>query len=112
FAIDNRDAVDVTKQLAAALACDHDLVGRAQRLAAETGIDLAVVGNTELDVLLEEGIEDRVGDLIRNLVRMAFGNRLAGEQRGRAHQQPLVSALMSAALIFILSWNVSHAGAR
>ena len=86
FAIDHRDAVDGAEQLAAAFARDHDLVGRAQRLAAETGIDRAVVGNAELDVLLEEGIEDRVGDLVRNLVRMAFGNRLAGEQIGRAHQ--------------------------
>ena len=93
--------MDVAEQLAAALARNHDLVGRAQRLAAETGVDRTFVGNTEFDVLLEEGIEDRVGDLIRNLVRMAFGNRLAGEQIRRAHQQPLVSALMSAALIFI-----------
>ena len=92
FAIDHRDAVDVAEQLAAAFARNHDLVGRAQRLAAETGIDRTVVGNAELDVLLEEGIEDRIGDLIRNLVRMAFGNRLAGEQIRRAHQQPLVSA--------------------
>ena len=80
------------EQLAAALARNHDLVGRAQRLAAETGVDRTVVGNAEFDVLLEEGIEDRVGDLIRNLVRMAFGNRLAGEQIRRAHQHPLVSA--------------------
>ena len=76
----------VAEQLAAAFAGDHDLVGRAQRLAAETGVDQAVVGDAELDVLLEEGIEDRVGDLIRNLVRMTLGNRLAGEQIGRAHQ--------------------------
>ena len=76
FAIDHRDAVDIPEQLAAALAGDHDLVGRAQRLAAEPCIDEAVVGDAELDVLLDEGIEDRIGDLIRDLVRMTFGNRL------------------------------------
>ena len=76
FAVDHRDAVDGAEQLAAAFAGDHDLVGRAQRLAAEPGIDQAVVGDAELDVLLEEGVEDRVRDLVRDLVRMALGNRL------------------------------------
>ncbi len=109
LAIDDRDAVDVAEQLAAALARNHDLVGRAQRLAAETGIDLTVVGDTELDVLLEEGIEDRVGDLIRNLVRMALGNRLAGEQIRRAHQQPHVSAVSAAFLVIYPGMSVTPA---
>jgi hypothetical protein len=78
--------MDHAEQLAAAFAGDHDLVGRAKRLAAEPGIDQAIVGNAEFDVLLDEGVEDRVGDLVRNLVRMALGNRLAGESRRRAHQ--------------------------
>ena len=86
FAIDHRDAMDGAEQLAAAFAGDHDLVGGAQRLAAEPGVDQAVIGNAELDVLVEEGIEDRIGDLVRNLVRMAFGNQLTGEQIRRAHQ--------------------------
>ncbi len=76
FAVDDGDAVDGAEQLAAAFARDHDLVGRAQRLAAEPGIDEAIVGNAELDVLLDEGVEDSVGDLVRDLVRMTFGNRL------------------------------------
>ena len=76
----------VAEQLAAAFAGDHDLVGGAQRLAAEPGVDQAVVGDAELDVLLDEGVEDRIGDLIRDLVRMTLGNRLAGEQIRRAHQ--------------------------
>ena len=75
FAVDHRLAVDGAEQLAPALARDHDLVGRAQRLAAQTGVDQAVVGDAELDVLLDEGVEDRIGDLVRNLVRMTFGNR-------------------------------------
>ena len=75
FAVDHRLAVDGAEQLAPALARDHDLVGRAQRLAAQTGVDQAVVGDAELDVLLDEGVEDRIGNLVRNLVRMALGNR-------------------------------------
>ena len=76
FAVDHRHAMDLAEQLAAAFARDHDLVRGAERLAAEPGIDQAVVGDAELDVPGEEGIEDRVGDLVRNLVRMALGNRL------------------------------------
>ena len=52
----------------------------AERLAAEPRVDLAVVGDAELDVVLEERVEDRVGNLVADLVRMAFGHGLAGEQ--------------------------------
>ena len=76
LAIDDGDAVDVAKQLAAAFACDHNLVGRAQRLAAEPRIDQAVIGDAELDVLFDEGIKDRIRYLVGDLVRMTFGNRL------------------------------------
>ena len=60
------------RRLTAAFAGDDDLVRRAQRLAAEPGIYLAVVGDPELDVVLEESIEDGVGNLVANLVRMSF----------------------------------------
>ena len=70
----------VLKQLAAAFAGDHDLVGGAERLAAEPGVDLAVVGDAELDVFLDEGVENGIGDLVANLVRMTLGHGLAGEE--------------------------------
>ena len=77
-----RRAADLLEQrrLAAAFAGDDDLVGRGQRLAAEPRVDQAVVGDAELDVVRQERIEDRVGDLVADLVGMAFGNGLAGEQ--------------------------------
>ena len=70
----------VRKQLAAAFAGDHDLVGGAERFAAEPGVDLAVVGDAELDVPLDEGIENGVGNLVGDLVRMALGHGFAGEK--------------------------------
>ena len=44
------------------------------------GMSQEKLGDAELDIALDEGIENGVGNLIRDLVRMAFGNRLAGEQ--------------------------------
>ena len=67
------------RSLAAAFAGDDDLVGGCQRLAAESRVHLAVVGDAELDVVFEKGVEHRVGNLVANLVRVTFGNRLAGE---------------------------------
>ena len=81
FAIDHRHAVNGPEKLAAAFAGDHDLVGGAERLAAEPGVDLAVVRDAELDVLFDERIKDRIGNLVGHFVRMTFGNRLAGEQK-------------------------------
>ena len=80
LAIDDRRPVDLAEQLAAAFAGDDDLIGRAQRLAAEPGIDQAVIGDAELDVPLDESVENGVRDLVADLVRMAFRHRLAGEQ--------------------------------
>ena len=75
------------RRLAAALAGDDDLVGGGQRLAAEPRIHLAVVGDAELDVVFEKRVEHRVGNLVADLVRMTFGNRLAGEQKiGVSHR--------------------------
>ena len=68
------------RRLAAALARDNDLVGGGERFAAEPGVDQAVVGDAELDVILQEGIKHRVGNLVADLVRMTFGNRFTGEQ--------------------------------
>ena len=82
LAIDHRLVAVLVEQrrLAAALAGDDDLVGGAERLAAEPRVHLAVVGDAELDVVREEGIENGVRDLVADLVRMTFGNRLAGEE--------------------------------
>ena len=85
LAIDHRLVAVLAEQrrLAAAFAGDDDLVGGGERLAAEPRVDLAVVGDAELDVVFQKSIEDRVGDLIADLVRMTFGNRLAGERKLR-----------------------------
>ena len=82
LAIDHRLVAVLAEQrrLAAALAGNHDLIGGAQRLAAEARVDLAVVGDAELDVIFEEGIEDRIRNLVTNLVGVPFGNGLAGEE--------------------------------
>ena len=80
------------RRLAAAFAGDDDLIGRAQRLAAEPRIDLAFVGDAELDVILDEGVENGVGNLVADLVRMPFRYRLAGEQViGTSHCETLPS---------------------
>ena len=82
LAIDHRVVAVFREQrrLAAALAGDDDLVGGAERLAAEPRIHQAVVGDAELDVVLDEGIEDRIRNLVADLVGVTFGNGLAGEE--------------------------------
>ena len=91
LAIDHRHAVDGPEQLAAAFAGDHDLVGGAERLAAQPGVDLAVVGDAELDVLLDEGIENGIGNLVGNLVRMTLGHGFTGEEEvGARHRGTLL----------------------
>ena len=82
FAVDHRFVAMLAEQrrLAAALAGDHDLVGGAQGLAAEPGVHEALVGNAELDVVLDEGVEDGVGNLVADLVGMSFRHGLAREQ--------------------------------
>ncbi len=80
LAVDHRHAVDGLEELAAAFARDDDLVRRAERLAAEPRVDQALVGDAELDVLLDECVEDRIGNLIADFVGMAFGHGFAGEQ--------------------------------
>src|SRR5690606_14418613 len=58
---------------AADFAGDHHAVGGGQRLAGHTGIG----------VFLQEEVQHSVGNLVADLVRMTFGNRLTGEQIGR-----------------------------
>ena len=67
-------------RLATALAGDDDFIRRAQRFAAEPRIDFALVGNAELDVVLEKGIKYGVRDLVANLVRVSYRHGLAREQ--------------------------------
>ena len=82
LAIDHRMAAVLAEQrrLSAAFSGNDDLVGGAEGLAAEPRIHQTVVGNPELDVVLEESIEDRVRNLIADLVGMAFRYGFAGEE--------------------------------
>ncbi len=48
------------RSLATAFAGDHDLVGGGEGLAAQARVDEAVVGDSKLDVVREEGVEDCV----------------------------------------------------
>ena len=68
------------RRLSAAFAGDHDLVRGREGFTAEPGIRLAVVGDAELDIVFQEGVEDRVGNLVADLVGMPLGDGLAGEQ--------------------------------
>ena len=73
----------------AGFAGDHHLVGGGERFAGRAdrpGVDAG------LGAFAEKQIDDLVGNPVADLVRMTLGNRLAGEQIGRAHQQPLVPA--------------------
>ena len=72
LAIDNRDAADLAEQLAAAFAGDNNLVGGAKCFAAQPGVDQAVVGDAELDILLDECIENGIGNLVGDFVRVTL----------------------------------------
>ena len=71
---------DEQRGLATALTGDDDLVGGAERLAAKPRIHQAVVGDAELDIVLDERIEDRIRNLVADLVGMTLGDGLAGKQ--------------------------------
>ena len=85
-AIDARPAAVFVEQrcLAAPFACDDDLVRGAQCLAAKPRVDFALVGDAKLDVIGDEGVEDRIRDLVADLVGMPFGYGFAGEEIVRA----------------------------
>src|SRR5207237_10600599 len=48
-----------------------------------------------------EQVDDFIRDSVANLVRMTLGNRLAGEQIGRAHQQTPCSRRTPAAVCVV-----------
>ena len=62
--------VEIDHGLGGDLAGEHDQAGVAQRLG----------GDARGLVLRQQRIEHRVGDLVRDFVRVAFGNRLRREQ--------------------------------
>jgi len=69
----------------ASFARDHHLVGGGERFARGTdrpGID------ARLWTFAVKQVDDLIRDTVADLVRMTLGNRLAGEQIGRAHQVP------------------------
>ena len=68
---------------AAGFAGDHHLVGGGKRFAGRADRPRVDAG---LGAFAEKQIDDLVGNPVADLVRMAFGNRLAGEQIRRAHQ--------------------------
>ena len=58
---------------------DHDLVGGRQGFA----------GDARLRIGAQERVDDRIGDTVAHLVRVSFGNRLAGEKiSGEGHTGP------------------------
>ena len=48
----------------------------------QTGGHQGLAGDPAVGVLAQHLVQDRVRDLVRHLVRMAFGDRLRGEQKG------------------------------
>jgi hypothetical protein len=67
--------VDVLRR--ADLAGDHD----------ETGGDERLAGDAAVRVDRKDGVEDRVGDPVRELVGMTLGDGLRGEQVRVAHRR-------------------------
>jgi hypothetical protein len=63
------------------LAGEDDVVALDERFARDTTVR----------VLLDAGIENRIGDVISDLVRMAFGNRF-GRERELRHGAPSIRA--------------------
>ena len=56
--------------------------GAGRDLAADNGhagFDKGFAGDMRCRVLLDDGVEDGIGNLVRNLVRMAFGHRFGGK---------------------------------
>ncbi len=69
--------VGVTLELAAHLAGEHDAVGGDERLAGDACFRIAA----------DEQVDDGIGDLVGDLVRMAFGHRFGGEEVVAAHSK-------------------------
>ncbi len=51
----------------------------------QTGRHHGLAGDAAVGILLEEGVEDGIGNLIGHLVRMAFGHRFRGESKAVGH---------------------------
>jgi hypothetical protein len=71
-------ALAVDHAIAAHLARQHDELGGGERLA----------GDARLGVFGKEKIDDGVGNLVRHLVGMAFGNAFGGEEIVGTHGFP------------------------
>src|SRR5262249_3514191 len=69
------DLPDVDVRVGRHLAGDDDETGRDERLARDAAV--RIVG--------ESGVENRVGDLVRDLVGVALGDRLRGEEEAARH---------------------------
>ncbi len=80
-------ALEVDVSLRCDLAGDDHQAGAGQRLA----------GHAAVGVLREAGIENRIGDLIGNLVGMPLGHRLTGKQKTVAFRQNNSSRMIPAA---------------
>jgi hypothetical protein len=63
----------------------HRVGGDFARHHHEAGVAQRLGGNARILVLREDGVEHRVGDLVRNLVGMAFGDRLGSEEKAVRH---------------------------
>jgi hypothetical protein len=70
-----RDLLEVHHRVGGDLAGHHHEAGVAQRLG----------GDARILVLREDGVEHRVGDLVRDLVRVTLGNRLGCEEKAVRH---------------------------
>jgi hypothetical protein len=75
-AVGVRILVQIEGALAADLAADDDALRGHQRLA----------GDARLRVLADEQVHHRIGNLVRDLVGVAFGHRLGGEDVVAAHR--------------------------
>ena len=68
----------------------HVHVGRGRNLAQQqhkAGLDGRLAGHTGIGVLLKNGVQHGIADLVAHLVRVPLGHRLAREQQaGRRHE--------------------------
>ncbi len=67
-------ALEIYIGLGGDFTCDHHQSGGGQGFSCHTAVG----------ILIEACIEDGIGHLVGNLVRMAFGNRLRGKQKSIA----------------------------
>ena len=68
------------RRLAAPLPGNYHFVGRHQRLAAESRVHRTLISDVELDIVGDERIQDRVRNLVGDLVGVPLGYGFAGEE--------------------------------